>query len=133
MKTGKRIKLLICLALICGTLFSSVISASAASYTLRITSPIKNSLKSTDVIKKASTAKAYVQPEKILTNTGYFLSPTRFSSTEATFIVSKTNTSKSNFTYRSGYGGVGQSYCLSVFPNVSGAYNAYTANGIFTV
>lgn len=105
-------------------------SASALSYSFWIPSPILNSLQSTTLNKKTSTATPYVDPSAITIATAYFLSPTRYSSTQATGIVTKsTNTSKSNLTWNSGYGGVGGSYCLSAYPNVSGSYNAYSATG----
>ncbi|MHC5269111.1 hypothetical protein ACYSNO_08025 [Enterococcus sp. LJL98] len=104
-------------------------SVSALSYSLWIPTPLLNSIQSTTLNKKTNTATPYVQPNAITIPTAYFLSPTRYSSTMATNIVTKSNTSRTNLSWNGGYGGIGGSYCLTAYPNVSGAYNAYLATG----
>ena len=118
-------------ALSLGLLLSMGVSSnvSALSYSFWIPTPLLNSIQSTALNKKTSTSTPYVQPNAITIPTAYFLSPTRYSSTTATNIVTKNTTSRTNLSWNSGYGGVGGTYCLSAYPNVSGSYNAYSATG----
>lgn len=124
--------LIAALALSLGMMCSMNLSVSARDYSLGITSPSVGSMKSTSLYEKTSSSTPYVKPNVNTISTNYFLSPSRVSSIAATDIVAINTTVKRDFTWRAGYGGIGGKYCLSAYPNVTGAYNAYTVSGTWS-
>ncbi|GAE29745.1 hypothetical protein [Halalkalibacter hemicellulosilyticus] len=107
-------KFIIALASVFGILILLPDSTEAANYSFTFNPPFAGSLQSTTLVTKSSGTSPFVNPSHSSTPTNYFLSPTRFSSTTATNIVSNISTSgRRGFSYSSGYGGSGQSYCLS--------------------
>lgn len=94
------------------------VSAAALDYDFVFKPPFAGSMLSTDLYDVEQADSAYVRPLISATPTTYFLSPTPFTSTEATNYVTDISTSgKRSFTYKSGYGSVGNEYCLSGFPS----------------
>lgn len=95
----------------------TVLAASSYNYSFTLTPPYGGSLKSTARQTVKTGDSPFVHPNVSATPTNYFLSPLQLSTTQATNIVSNISTvGKRNFSYLSGYGGVGNSYCLSAYP-----------------
>ena len=103
--------------------------AFATSYSLNIPYPFAGSMQSTSLAVKLAGESPYVSPSINTIATCYFLSPQRISSTQATDIVTTGSLGSKSFTYLSGYGGVGQNYCLSAYPGVTGVYDPYNVRG----
>ena len=108
-----RLIIIVCL-LVCaftGTAF-------ARSYNFLIEPPYVGSLVSTFLYRvDTGTPTPYINPSISSTPTNYVLSPERYSSTVATnFRTNISTPGYRSFTYNSGYGGVGTSYCLSGYP-----------------
>ena len=108
------------------------VAAFGYGYSLNIPYPLRNSMQSTAVLTKTAATTPYVQPNKNTILTNYFLSPQVKSSLSATNIIAKNTTARSNFSWNAGYGGVGTSYCLSAYANVSGKYDPYNASGTWS-
>ncbi len=131
MKKVKRLLALTLVLMMVVALFA--MPASAYSYNFSFPNTINDSLRSSSM-QTRGTANPSFTPYVATVSTYYYLSPQRYSSTNATNIIAKTNISTSSFTFRSGYGGVGQSYCLSGCPNSGiGSWNAYSVNGSWTM
>ena len=74
----------------------------------------------------------YVYPSDTFLETQYFLSPNTYGWTTATNVVTIGRRQWRNFTWKSGYGGSGQSYCLAGCPSSSiGSWDPYSVNGVF--
>lgn len=112
-----------------GLLFSMASPAFAYTYNLDIPTPYLNSMQSTELEVKESATTPYVQPEKRTIATNYFLSTIPRSYLASTNVITKSNTGYSSFTWQSGFGGIGTSYCLSAYPNTTGPYDAYNVSG----
>ena len=88
------------------------------------------SARSTDLMLKTSAyTTPYVYPSINTLPTAYYLSPTRLSSIDATDVITIDTPGKRNFKWEPGYGGVGQSYCMTAYPNMTGDWEAYTIRG----
>ncbi len=103
--------------------------AEESEYDLNIPYPFVNSMRSTKIIEKKPGESPYVNPKTNTIYTNYFLSPEPRSSITATNVIRTNTTGRRNFTYNSGYGGVGTSYCLSAYPGVTGDYDPYNVRG----
>jgi hypothetical protein len=113
-------KRIISFVLALSLVFAMSVSAFAASYAFFISPPFVGSLKSTATQIVVSGTAANVNPSTSATPTSYYLSPTPGSSTTATGVLTSISTSGyRGFTYNSGYGGVGNYYCLSGYPSNS--------------
>ena len=113
MKKAKRFLALF--LVLCMMVCAMALPASAYSYNFSFPAQQANSMRSTSLYTRG-TSTAYVDPDVTTISTIYFLSPTRVSSTQATALVYKTSGTRSNFSWLSGYGGKGNSYCLSGCP-----------------
>ena len=120
---------LIALGLSIGMMCSVNMTAFARSYSLDIPGTYVHSMRSTELCEKTTTSTPYVYPNKNSISTNYFLSPTRMSSTQATNVIPISAIEKKFFTWKTGYGGIGTSYCLSAYPDVTGDYDAYNVSG----
>ena len=103
--------------LISGTLIASMgLTAGAYSYKLNIMNPFNTSLTSTTT-EQVSGSTPYVSPNVASSPTGYFLSARPESIDQATNIVGDITTpGRRYFTYKPGFGGSGNRYCLSAYP-----------------
>lgn len=133
----KKVKRLLAVVLAaCMLMVSAAIPASAASshsYYFSFPGQLSGSLRSTPLYARTS-GTASVTPSVTTVKTMYILSPTQYSSTQATNAVYKTYAGTSNFSWFSGYGGTGNTYCLSGCPSMDlGSFNAYVANGTFAM
>jgi len=109
--------------------FGMSVTAFAASFSFSFTPPFAGSMQSTFLQEVTSINSAYVNPSHSATPTNYFLSPNQKSSTTATNILTDISTSgKRTFTYNSGYGGIGNKYCLSGYPS-NWDFVDYTVSG----
>ena len=111
----------VCLLMICGM-------SMAASYNFTISPPFSTSLKFTPEPCAVSGGRPYVKPKVYAVPTTYFLTPDKNTNHVAANILSGISSPGTNyFTYKSGYGGSGQSYYLGGCPtNTSfGLYNVY--------
>ncbi len=73
---------------------------------------------------------AYVNPSYSSISTLYFLSPHNYGYLQATDILTITQSGKRNFTWKSGYGGTGNYYCLVACPdNTWYPYPSYPIGG----
>ena len=113
-------------------LMSVPVFATERSYEMTIPYPYVGSLQSTPVYVKDTSGAAYFKPSINTIATKYFVSPWGDSQTLATDIITKSNTTKSTFTWYEGYGGVGNHYCLSAYPAVNGEYDAYVVKGVWS-
>lgn len=113
MKKAKRFLALF--LVLCMMVCAMALPASAYSYNFSFPAQQANSMRSTSLYTRG-TSTAYVDPDVTTISTIYFLSPTRVSSTQATALVYKTSGTRSNFSWLSGYGGKGNSYCLLSYP-----------------
>lgn len=114
---------------LCMMVCAMALPASAYSYNFSFPAQQANSMRSTSLYTRG-TSTAYVDPDVTTISTIYFLSPTRVSSTQATALVYKTSGTRSNFSWLSGYGGKGNSYCLSGCPDWNvGSHTAYSSYG----
>ncbi|MBQ8637758.1 MAG: hypothetical protein IJ468_01160 [Lachnospiraceae bacterium] len=104
----------------------------ARDYEMQIPYPLPGSMQSTELYQKIESGNAYVKPGLITISTNYFISVQKKSSIRATNVIAKSNTVKSTFTWNTGYGGVEQSYCLSAYPAVVGAYEDYRIKGTWS-
>ncbi len=129
---SKKNRKLLALTLSMCMIFSMSLTSFARTYSLDLPYPLIGSMQSTAVYTKSSSSTPYVQPSKNTISTNYFLSTTEQSSITATDIIATTTTTKKTFTWKTGYGGVGTSYCLSAYPNVSGSYDAYNVAGTWS-
>lgn len=120
---------LVALGLSIGMMCSVNMTASARTYSLDIPGTFIGSLRSTELFEKTTNDTPYVKPDKNTISTYYFLSPTCLSVTTATNVIPISYIEKKDFTWKEGYGGIGTSYCLSAYPNVTGAYDAYNVSG----
>jgi len=112
---------------LCMMVCAMALPASAYSYNFSFPAQQANSMRSTSLYTRG-TSTAYVDPDVTTISTIYFLSPTRVSSTQATALVYKTSGTRSNFSWLSGYGGKGNSYCLSGCPDWNvGSHTAYSS------
>jgi len=132
MKKTMRKRMLSILMLVC--LLFAICATPASAYTFRFNFPssdqISSSMRSTSFSYQSKGATPYVSTNVTTISTLYFMSPSRLSSTNATNIVYITSKTTKNFTWRSGYGGVGNAYYLSGCPNTNnGTWNAYSSNG----
>ena len=132
MNMKKSRHLVAALALSLGMMCSMNLSASAREYALIIPSPYAGSLQSTGLCQKTTNDTPYVKPRYVTISTNYFLSPFCENRTQATNIVTTNDTFKHSFTWHTGYGGIGGLYCLSAYPNVSGAYQKYNVEGTWS-
>lgn len=129
-------KIVVLLVVLCLAV-SIAAPAFATSYSLNIPYPFSGSMQSTALYVKQAGESPYVDQHDANGNplvtipTNYFLSPQRVSSVDATSIVTLTSGYRS-LTYKSGYGGVGTSYCLSAYPGVSGSYDPYNVRGTWS-
>lgn len=79
-----------------------------------------------------SSGTPYVYPDTSTVSTKYFLSPYREGWTQATNVQTISVRQKKYFTWNSGYGGSGQSYCLAGCPDAdNGSWLAYHIEGDF--
>ena len=108
------------------------VAAFGYGYNLNIPYPLPNSMQSTKIFTKTAATTPYVQPNKNTISTNYFLSPQTKSALSATNIIARDSAIKGNFTWNAGYGGIGNSYCLSAYPNVAGKYDAYNVSGTWS-
>ena len=114
---------------LCMMVCAMALPASAYSYNFSFPAQQANSMCYTSLYTRG-TSTAYVDPDVTTISTIYFLSPTRVSSTQATALVYKTSGTRSNFSWLSGYGGKGNSYCLSGCPDWNvGSHTAYSSYG----
>ena len=108
MKKTMRKRMLSILMLVC--LLFAICATPASAYTFNFNFPssdqISSSMRSTSFSYQSKSATPYVTTISTL----YFMSPSRLSSTNATNIVYITSKTTKNFTWRSGYGGVGNAY-----------------------
>ena len=123
---------LLALGVAIGMMYAISLNTLAWDYNLDITYPYAGSLKSTMLYKKESGTTPYVHPNKVTISTTYFLSPTRLSGIMATELISTAGTGESKFSWREGYGGVGQNYCLSAYPTQVANYDAYNVSGTWS-
>lgn len=131
-KTKKRILSMV--MILC--LFHSIIIAPACvnayDYSLTFPSTFLNSMRYTGTKLRNTSLSPYVQSEVATISTMYFLSPNMSGSTQATNVVYISAIARKYFTWKSGYGGSGQKYCLAACPNPdNGSWNIYTAEGIW--
>lgn len=83
-------------------------------------------------IESVTGGSPYVYPGVSTISTKYFFSPYQSGWTQATEVATIGNRTKYTFTWRSGYGGSGHSYCLAGCPDAAnGSWPAYDAYGIF--
>ena len=120
------------LGLSLGMMCSVNMTAFARSYDLNIPGTYVHSMRSTPAYEKGTSSTPYVQPDKNTISTNYFLSTTPGTSIQATDIIPISAIEKKNFTWKTGYGGVGTYYCLSAYPNVTGGYDAYNVSGVWS-
>lgn len=120
---------LIALGLSIGMMCSVNMTVFARSYSLDIPGTYVHSMRSTSSYVKTTSSTPYVKPNKNSISTNYFLSPKPLSSTQATDIIPISSIEKKTFTWKTGYGGIDTSYCLSAYPNVTGDYDAYNVSG----
>ena len=107
------------------------VSAFATSYAFYFTTPYVGCMNSSGVSESATSNPYVKQSYTTAQGTTYFLSPSRFSSTQATNLVSNvTNSSTHSFTYKSGYG-IGSSYYLSGVP-YSQSFSNYVVDGTWS-
>ncbi|MBC8542065.1 hypothetical protein [Bianquea renquensis] len=103
------------------------------SYGWLMPAEFKGSARSTALMEKTSAyTTPYVNPSINTLPTAYYLSPARLSTINATDEITLNAPGKRNFTWRSGYGGVGQSYCLTAYPNMNGDWDEYTIRGTWS-
>lgn len=113
-------------------LFAVPVTVSAYSFSLSMPNYFVGSMRSTSLQKKTSYTTPYVSPSVNTVPTDYFLSPQRIDSTLATNILNISNATRHNFTWKSGYGGINTSYCLSAYPHMTGSWDAYTTRGTWS-
>ena len=100
------------------------------SYGWEMPAEFKGSMRSTALqLKTSASTTPYVNSELNTLQTSYFLSPKPLSSIDATDVKTFSTPGRRNFTWRTGYGGTQQSYCLSVYPDMSGSWAKYTVKG----
>lgn len=135
MKKIKKVVSLMLLTFIVASVVAVPVMAAAPPYSYGWLMPaeFKGSARSTALMEKTSAyTTPYVNPSVNTLPTAYYLSPTRLSSTDATNVITLSTPGKRNFTWKSGYGGVGQSYCLTAYPNMSGIWDDYTIRGTWS-
>lgn len=116
----------------CIVFMVSSTSFASHSFYLTISPPYPGCLESTWYEKVTSSSTAFVNPAVSQTPTNYFLSPTRFSSTQATALISNVSTSGTRyFDYYSDYGGFGTHLCLSAHPS-NWDFDQYTTRGTWS-
>lgn len=130
MKKAKRFLALF--LVLCMMVCAMALPASAAvvrSYSFSLPAGSQYAVRSTGLYIR-STGTAYVQPSVNTISTVYYLSPTPGTSTQATGLIYTSNTSRSNFSFLSGYGGAETYLCLSACPDWNvGTHDAYNPRG----
>lgn len=115
-----------------GMLMSLSVTASARSFSFSIPENYIGSMQSTSMCKKMTDSTPYVKADVYTISTYYFLSPTRQSDILATNKIAISDILTHNFTWQTGYGGIGGSYCLSAYPTVMANYDAYATYGTWS-
>ena len=113
-------------------LLATPVTASAYNFSLTMPGYFVGSMRWTSVYQKTSATTPYVDPSINTLPTAYFLTPQRNSTIQATDIYTISNGAKHYFTWESGYGGVGTSYGLAAYPNMSGDWDAYVTRGTWS-
>ena len=119
-------KKIVTLALAVLMLMAFATTALAYSYDFSFEQPFVGCINSTTL--KSVTGNPYVVPDGSAAATKYLLSPTRHSGTQASNIITKSNSSRTYFTYLSGYGGTAIKLCLSGYP-ADTDFIAYSVSG----
>lgn len=115
-----------------GMLMSLSVTASARSFNFSIPDNYIGSMQSTNLYIKESNSTPYVKANVYTISTYYFLSPTRQSDILATNKIAISDILTHNFDWQTGYGGIGNRYCLSAYPTVQANYDAYAAYGTWS-
>lgn len=89
-------------------------------------------IRSTGLHRKESAAAPYVYPEYSEHATWYFLSPVILEPICAAGPICVGAGEETCFTWYDGYGGIGQEYCLSGYPEAVGHKNAYAVSGTWS-
>jgi hypothetical protein len=111
-------KILTSIATFCLLMGITVTALASQNFDFTIRPPFIGSMVSSNLVTVTTGMSPFVNPNVSATPTTYFLSPQRVSSTQATQLISNVSTAgRRNFTYLTGYGGVGNRYCLSAYPS----------------
>ena len=137
----KLMKSMLVLVLICGIMSSLSLAASAESvasvneernYEFTFPDYYVGSMRSTGLYEKKNTSAPFVYPQYSEHTTWYFLAPKILDSSGATSPVIARAGEKVYFTWYDGYGGIGQNYCLSGYPDANGHNKSYLAYGTWS-
>ena len=117
---------------LCVAFMVPITSFANYSFELGITPPFPGSMEWTVERQVTSLNNAFVNPAVSQVPTNYFLSPEMYDITWATVLITNIFTpGRRNFTYYSGYGGVGTRYSLAAYPT-NWDFDAYTTRGTWS-
>ena len=133
MKNSLRHSMKLFVVLLCVFAILSVHSSALITrlYTFNFPSDLSNSMRYTYLFE-VDGGTPFVYPSVSTIATQYFLSPNTYGWTQATNVVTISNREWRSFSWYSGYGGSGQSYCLAGCPDAdNGSWLAYHIEGDF--
>ena len=129
MQIVKRKRVIALVLAACMLMGISLTASAANDYDLNITYPFQGSKKWTDAYTKTTNATPYVKPKINTISTCYYLSTGANEETLTTNIITTSNTSKKEFTWKSGYGGINTSFRLCAYPGIMTNYDPYNVRG----